>query len=332
MGTIISSIKSRAKEDIKTIVLPESEDLRVLQAASIASKEKIAKIILIGDENAIKDKCSLNKIDLSNVKIINPEKYDNISELEDKLYELRKEKGMTREMAKKLMQDYIYFGVMLVKMGYADGLVSGACHSTADTLRPALQIIKTRKDAKCVSAFFIMELENSNYRNAYIFADSGLIEFPTEEQRAEIAIQANDSFKLLLGEKAKIAMLSYSTKGSAKSDSIDSVNKSLEIVKNARPDIEIDGELQVDAAVDKTVASLKAPESKVAGNANVFVFPDLNAGNIGYKLVQRFGHANAYGPITQGLAKPINDLSRGCTSEDIVGVIAITAVQASKND
>lgn len=328
METVISRIKERAKNNIKKIVLPESEDIRVLKAASMASEEKIAEVILVGDKNKINEMCLKENIDLANVTIINPAESNLTESFEAKLYELRKEKGMTKEKAKELIQDYIYFGVMMVKENLADGLVCGACHSTADTLRPALQIVKTKKDAKCVSAFFIMEIPNSDYKDAYIFADSGLVEFPTDEQRAEIAIQSSESCRGLLGEEAKIAMLSYSTKGSAKSDSVDSVKNSLNMVRQRRPDIKIDGELQLDAAVDKTVASLKAPESDVAGDANVFVFPDLNAGNIGYKLVQRFAKANAYGPITQGLAKPINDLSRGCIAEDIVGVIAITAVQA----
>ena len=332
MQTIISKIKERAKKEKKKIVLPESEDVRVLKAASIASLENIAEIILIGDKNKIKEICIKENIDLTKVQIVNPVTSEYTNEFANKLYELRKAKGMTEEKANELVHDYIHFGVMMVKENLADGLVCGACHSTADTLRPALQIVKTRKDAKCVSAFFIMEMSNSDYRDAYIFADSGLIEFPTEEQRAEIAIQSAESCKLLLEEEPCIAMLSYSTKGSAKSDSIDSVNKSLEMVRSSRPDLDIDGELQVDAAVDKKVASLKAPDSKVAGNANVFVFPDLNAGNIGYKLVQRFGHANAYGPVTQGLAKPINDLSRGCVPEDIVGVIAITSLQCKANE
>ena len=332
MQTIISKIKERAKKEKKKIVLPESEDVRVLKAASIASLENIAEIILIGDKNKIKEICIKENIDLTKVQIVNPVTSEYTNEFANKLYELRKAKGMTEEKANELMHDYIHFGVMMVKENIADGLVCGACHSTADTLRPALQIVKARKGAKCVSAFFIMEMSNSDYRDAYIFADSGLIEFPTEEQRAEIAIQSAESCKLLLEEEPCIAMLSYSTKGSAKSDSIDSVNKSLEMVRSSRPDLDIDGELQVDAAVDKKVASLKAPDSKVAGNANVFVFPDLNAGNIGYKLVQRFGHANAYGPVTQGLAKPINDLSRGCVPEDIVGVIAITSLQCKANE
>ncbi len=332
METIISKIKERAKKNIKRIVLPESEDIRVLRAASMATSEKIANIIIIGDKDKINDICIKENIDLNGIEIVNPENSEYTKSFENRLYELRKEKGMTEEKARELIKDYIYFGVMMVKEGKADGLVCGASHSTADTLRPALQIVKTKKDAKCVSAFFIMELLNSDYKNAYIFADSGLVEFPTDEQRAEIAIQSSESCKLLLDEEAKIAMLSYSTMGSAKSDSIDSVRNSLNIVRQRRPDIMIDGELQVDAAVDKKVAKLKAPKSTVAGQANVFIFPDLNSGNIGYKLVQRFGKANAYGPITQGLAKPINDLSRGCISEDIVGVIAITALQASAND
>ena len=332
METVISRIKERAKKNVKTIVLPESEDTRVLKAAEMATKEKIANIIVIGNEQKVNETCKKENIDLTGVKIVDPQTAECFNEYANMLYELRKEKGLTEEKAKELAKDYIYFGVMMIKKGHADGLVCGASHSTADTLRPALQIVKTKKDAKCVSAFFIMELMNSNYKNAYIFADSGLVEFPTDEQRAEIAIQSSESCKLLLEEEAKVAMLSYSTMGSAKSDSVDSVINSMNIVKQRRPDIKIDGELQVDAAVDKGVASLKAPRSEVAGDANVFVFPDLNAGNIGYKLVQRFGGANAYGPITQGLAKPINDLSRGCIAEDIVGVIAITAVQASAQE
>lgn len=327
METIISKIKERAKKSKKVIVLPESEDIRVLKAASVASLEEIANIIVIGNEEKVKETCNSENIDISRVKIVDPENSEYTSDFATKLYELRKAKGMTEEKANELAHDYIYFGVMMVKENLADGLVCGACHSTADTLRPALQIVKTKKDAKCVSAFFIMEMLNSDYRDAYIFADSGLVEFPTEEQRAEIAIQSAESCKLLLEEEPEIAMLSYSTKGSAKSESIDSVRASMEMVKERRPDLKIDGELQVDAAVDKEVASLKAKDSTVAGHANVFVFPDLNAGNIGYKLVQRFAKANAYGPITQGLAKPINDLSRGCNAEDVVGVIAITAVQ-----
>lgn len=327
METIISKIKERAKKSKKVIVLPESEDIRVLKASSVASLEEIANIIVIGNEEKVKETCNSENIDISRVKIIDPENSEYTNGFATKLYELRKAKGMTEEKANELAHDYIYFGVMMVKENLADGLVCGACHSTADTLRPALQIVKTKKDAKCVSAFFIMEMLNSDYRDAYIFADSGLVEFPTEEQRAEIAIQSAESCKLLLEEEPEIAMLSYSTKGSAKSESIDSVRASMEMVKERRPDLKIDGELQVDAAVDKEVASLKAKDSTVAGYANVFVFPDLNAGNIGYKLVQRFAKANAYGPITQGLAKPINDLSRGCNAEDVVGVIAITAVQ-----
>lgn len=327
METIISKIKERAKKSKKVIVLPESEDIRVLKAASVASLEEIANIIVIGNEEKVKETCNSENIDISRVRIVDPENSEYTSGFATRLYELRKAKGMTEEKANELVHNYIYFGVMMVKENLADGLVCGACHSTADTLRPALQIVKTKKDAKCVSAFFIMEMLNSDYRDAYIFADSGLVEFPTEEQRAEIAIQSAESCKLLLEEEPEIAMLSYSTKGSAKSESIDSIRASMEMVKERRPDLKIDGELQVDAAVDKEVASLKAKDSTVAGHANVFVFPDLNAGNIGYKLVQRFAKANAYGPITQGLAKPINDLSRGCNAEDVVGVIAITAVQ-----
>jgi phosphate acetyltransferase len=217
----------------------------------------------------------------------------------------------------------------MVKFGHADGLVCGAIHSTADTLRPALQIVKTRPGAKCVSSCVLLEVPDSRYEKEYIFADCGLIQKPTVEELSEIAIASNDTYKQLIGETPKLAMLSYSTYGSAKAEEIDTVKAALELVKEKRKDIIIDGELQLDAALDKNVAKLKAPGSKVAGEANVLIFPNLEAGNIGYKLVERLGNGTAYGPITQGLAKPINDLSRGCKAKDIVGAIAITAVQAN---
>ncbi|MDD2628399.1 MAG: phosphate acetyltransferase [Clostridia bacterium] len=330
MGTLIARIKERAKENIKRIVLPEGQDIRVIEAASKVKAEGIAEVILIGNKKEIETVCEEKNIKLNGVMIIDPNNSEKTKEYSKKLYELRKEKGLTEEKANEIILENIYFATMMVKEGHADGLVCGAVYSTSDTLRPALQIVKTRPGTKCVSAFFIMEIPDSDYKSAYIFADSGLLEFPTEEERAEIAIESNESCKLLLEEEGKVAMLSYSTKGSANSDSIESVKKSLEIVREKRPDIKIDGELQLDAAIDKEIAKSKAGDSPVAGNANVLIFPDLNAGNIGYKLVQRFAKANAYGPITQGLAKPINDLSRGCTVEDIVGVVAITAVQATK--
>jgi len=330
MENIMDIIIRRAKENIKRIVLPEATDVRVLKAASVINKEKIAEIILVGNEEKINELSRINNIELSGIEIVNPIKSEHYIKLTKGLYELRKVKGMTEKEALELTKDEVYFGVLMVKFGLADGLVSGAIHSSADTLRPALQIIKTRPDAKCVSSFFLMEVPNSRYEKEYIFSDCGLIQTPTAEQLSEIAIESNDTYKLLIGDNPKLALLSYSTHGSAKGEEIDRVREALKIVNEKRPDIYIDGELQVDADLNKEIANLKAPNSIVAGEANVLIFPNLEAGNIGYKLVERLGNANAYGPITQGLAKPINDLSRGCKVNDIVGAVAITAVQASQ--
>ena len=329
MIKIMNEIKARAKSDVKTIVLPEGLELRVLTAACEAQKEKIANIILLGDNAKINELAKENNLDVTGIKIIDPIGSENYDEYVNGLYELRKEKGMTVEKAKELVKDEVYFGVLMVKFGHADGLVCGAVHSTADTLRPALQIVKTKPGAKCVSSCVLLEVPDSRYEHEYIFADCGLIQKPTSEELSEIAIASNDTYKQLVGTTPKLAMLSYSTHGSAKAEEIDTVTTAVNLVKGKREDIIIDGELQLDAALDKEVAKLKAPNSKVAGEANVLIFPNLEAGNIGYKLVERLGNATAYGPITQGLAKPINDLSRGCKAKDIVGVIAITAVQAS---
>ena len=323
----IERIKERAKENIKTIVLPESMDDRVLDAALKVEAEGIAKIIIIGNKEEIIEK---TKKDFNNISFIDP----NNSELTEKyinmLYELRKEKGMTIEEAKDLLSnDYMYYACMLVKDNRADGVVSGACHSTSNTLRPALQIIKTAPDAKLVSAFFLMVVPNCRYGDGtFIFADSGLEQNPTFDKLAAIAGSSAKSFKTLVEKEPIVAMLSHSTKGSAKHDDVTKVVEATELAKKDYPEYKIDGELQLDAAIVPEVAKSKAPDSTVAGNANVLIFPDLDAGNIGYKLVQRLANAEAYGPITQGIASPINDLSRGCSVDDIVGVVAITAVQA----
>lgn len=329
---ILNEIINNAKKDKKKIVLPESLDVRVLNACKICIEQDIADIILIGDEKLIKDTCNQNGIDIdfSKIKIENPlssplrEKYIN------KFYELRKNKGISIDDARNIINDSVYFATMMVKMSDADGLVSGAVHSTADTLRPALQIIKAKNNVNTVSSFFLMETPDKTLGEdgIFVFSDCGLIEFPTEDQLVDIVNQAQASFLNFVKKQPKVALLSYSTKGSAKSEAIDKLNRVLERVKSTNKDLLIDGELQLDAAIIKEVAEKKAPESKVAGNANVLIFPDLQSGNIGYKLVQRFGNAVALGPITQGLAKPVNDLSRGCNAKDIVGVIAITCVQA----
>ncbi len=328
----IERIKERARENKKTIVLPESMDRRVLEAAERIISEDIANIILIGKEDEISD---LSKgIDLTKVTIINPYTSELTEELVNTLYELRKEKGMTLEEAERLLkEDYMYYACMLVKTKRADGVVSGACHSTSNTLRPALQIIKTKPGVKLVSAFFLMVVPNCNYgeNGTFIFADSGLEQNPDPEKLAAIAASSADSFELLVEKEPIVAMLSHSTMGSAKHADVDKVIEATRIAKEQYPNYKIDGELQLDAAIVPEIGKSKAPNSEVAGHANVLVFPDLDAGNIGYKLVQRLAKAEAYGPVCQGIASPVNDLSRGCSSSDIVGVVAITAVQAQNN-
>ena len=328
MSDIIENIKKRAKNNKKTIVLPETMDRRTLEATSIILKENIANIILIGTEEEI-SKNSQN-LDISQAKIINPNKSELTDELINDLYNLRKEKGMTEEKAKELLlNDYMYYACMLVKKGLADGAVSGACHSTSNTLRPALQILKTAPNVELVSAFFLMVVPNCEYgsQGTFLFADSGLEQNPDSNKLAVIAGTSAKSFELLTETPAKVAMLSHSTKGSAKHSDVDKVVEATKIAQERYPEYDIDGELQLDAAIVPSVAKAKVGPSKVAGQANVLIFPDLDAGNIGYKLVQRLAKAEAYGPITQGISKPVNDLSRGCTADDIVGVVAITSVQ-----
>ena len=328
--SFIDSIKEKAKKEIKLIVLPESNDIRVLKGAEKAIKENYANIVLVGDENEIQKLAKDNDIDISKAKIINPRTSEKYEEYANLFYELRKNKGMTLEKAKETVLNEVYFGMMMVKSGDADGLVSGACHSTADTLRPALQILKTAPNTKLVSAFFLMVVPNCKYGEdgVFIFGDSGLNENPDPEQLSEIAISSSKSFKQLTGKEPKVAMLSYSTYGSAKSELTEKVIEATKLLKQKEPNLICDGELQLDAAIVPEVASSKAPGSPLKGEANVLIFPDLNAGNIGYKLVQRLGKAEAYGPLCQGIARAVNDLSRGCNSDDVAGVIAITAVQA----
>ncbi len=323
--SFIETIKERARKNLKKIILPETMDERVIDAAIKVRDEKIAQIVLIG--KPIKD------VDLTGIEVINPETSEMTDNLVKELYELRKDKGMTLEKAKELLlTDYMYYACMLVKLGYADGVVSGACHSTANTLRPSLQIIKTKPGVSLVSAFFLMVVPDCKFgdNGTFIFADSGLEQNPTSERLAVIAGTSAETFELLVGSEPKVAMLSHSTKGSATHADVDKVVSATKLAKEMYPNYKIDGELQLDAAIVPEVAMSKAPGSEVAGYANVLVFPDLDAGNIGYKLVQRLAKAEAYGPITQGIAAPINDLSRGCSVDDIVGVVAITCVQASR--
>lgn len=327
--SFIESIKIKAKSNQKRIVLPESIDERVLKAAEIVIKEDIASIILIGNKEELIKKNEKFK----SIEIIDPST-SSLTELYiDRLMELRREKKMTRkEAADLLLKDYMYFACMLVLDNRADGIVSGACHSSSNTLRPALQLIKAKSN-KRVSSFFLMEVPNCDYgeNGTFIFADCGLQQAPTSEELADIATQSAKSFEELVGRTPYVAMLSHSTKGSAKHSNIDKVVDATKIAQEQNPNYLIDGELQLDAAIIPEVAKIKCPNSIVAGRANVLIFPDLDSGNIGYKLVERLAHAKAYGPLTQGLKYPVNDLSRGCNIEDIVGVIAITVVQAQKD-
>lgn len=328
----IQTIKQRAKSDKKTIVLPESLELRTLKATEKILKEDIANIILIGKENEILEKAE--GLDISEVKIIDPENYAQMNDFIDTLVELRKNKGMTREKAEELLKNPLYFAVMMVKKGIADGMVAGAVNSTADVLRPSLQILKTAPNTKLVSAFFVMVVPDCEYgaNGTFIFSDAGLVPNPNSEELAAIAVSSAKSFEHLVGTEPIVGMLSFSTKGSACHPDVDKVIEATKIAKELAPDLKIDGELQLDAAIVPSVGASKAPGSEIAGKANVLIFPDLDAGNIGYKLTQRLAKAEAYGPITQGIAKPVNDLSRGCSDDDIVGVVAITCVQAQINE
>jgi phosphate acetyltransferase len=326
----IEKICKMAQADKKRIVLPEGEEERTIKASEIIKNDSLADVILIGDITAIKAKATEFGVNLDGIEIIDPKTSEKTDAYANEFYELRKNKGMTPEKALETMQDSLYFGTMMVKMGEADGLVSGAIHTTGDLLRPGMQIIKTAPGIKVVSSFFIMELPNNEYGEdgLLLFADCAVNPNPNAEELASIAISTAENAKCLCNFEPKVAMLSFSTMGSAKHELVDKVAKATEIAKNARPDLQIDGELQLDAAIVPSVGKQKAPNSTVAGKANVLVFPDLQSGNIGYKLVQRFANAEAIGPVCQGFAKPINDLSRGCSVQDIVNVVAVTAVQA----
>jgi len=322
MSDFLNRMKAAAKADLKTVVLPEGEDPRTIEAAKKIIDEGLAKLVILGNPD---------EIDVPGATVIDPRNAEKHEEYAQKFAELRAKKGVTIEQARAQVMDPTYFGTMMVKMGDADGLVSGACHSTADTLRPALQILKTAPGTKLVSAFFVMCTDTPQFGTdgTLIFADCGLNINPSSDELSEIAIASARSWQTFMGgAEPHVAMLSYSTMGSAGGEVAKKVQEAVTFCKEKAPELAIDGDLQLDAAIVPTVAQLKAPGSPVAGKANVLVFPDLEAGNIGYKLVQRFAGAQAYGPILQGIAKPVNDLSRGCSADDIVGVVAITAVQA----
>ena len=328
---LLDSIISEAKKLNKRIALPEGDEPRTLMAASEIAKEGIAIPVLIGNRDAIKVKASDLGADISGCEIIDPNTSELTENYADTLYELRKSKGMTREQAADLAKDTTYFGTLMMKLGDADGLVSGAIHSTADTIRPSLQIIKTKPGVSVVSSCFLMELpEDNKYKpgGVLVFGDCAVIPEPSADELAAIAIASAGTGKALVGMEPKVAMLSFSSKGSAKHERVTKVQEAVKKAKELAPEIELDGELQADAALIETVGALKSPGSSVAGHANVLVFPNLESGNIGYKLVERLAGAQALGPIIQGLAKPVNDLSRGCSVSDIVGLVAITAVMA----
>lgn len=325
----IDELKEKARLNRKTIVLPEGMDRRTYAAAEQILREDFADIILLADDKEFEKNSKGFKLD--GLHIINPKEYEKIDEYTKQFYELRKAKGMTIKQAHAmLVSDYMYFACMMVKNGDADGVVSGACHSSANTLRPSLQIIRTKPGSKLVSAFFVICVPNKELgaNGVFVMGDCGLNQSPSAEQLADIAASSAESFEYLVGEKARVAMLSHSSYGSAAHPNVTKVVEATKLAQKEYPQYLIDGELQTDAALVPEIAQFKAPGSPVAGKANVLVFPDLDAGNIGYKLLERLGLAEAYGPLCQGIAKPINDLSRGCSAKDIVGVVAITAVQA----
>lgn len=327
---IIDKLINNAKQNKKTICLVETDDIRTLKAAELVIEKDFANIILVGNENEIIELATKNNIKLDNIKIINPKTSNLTNELIDKFFELRSHKGLTYEEAKNIIEnDYLYFGDMLVYSDYADGLVAGATHSSSDVLRAALQTVKTAPDSKIVSSFFLMELENKDLgsNGLFIYSDCGMIQNPTSEELVNIAYSSSKTFEQLVGDTPKIAFLSHSTNGSSKCEDVYKVQNAVKSFKETYPDIIADGELQLDAAIIPSITKSKYPTSKIQGDANILIFPDLDAGNIAYKITERMANAKAYGPITQGIRKPINDLSRGCNSDDIVGAIAITCNQ-----
>ncbi len=321
-------IMNKARSAKKTIVLPESGDRRVVEAAATVAAERIAKLIMIGNREKVRT--DFPDIPFEGIQFVEPAGYGDFEEMAGELHQLRKHKGMTEEQAHSMLLDPTTFGIMLLKTGKADGLVAGAVNTTADTLRPALQILKTKPGTKLVSTYMLMVVPGCDLGNKgmFLMSDCALNVNPTAEDLAEIAVASGVSWRQLTGGEPRVAMLSYSSHGSGKGELPDKVIEATWLAREKAPDLLIDGELQADAAIVPEIAALKTKGSMVAGQANCLIFPDLNAGNIAYKLVQRLGKAAAYGPMLQGIACPVNDLSRGCSTEDIVGVIALTAIQA----
>ncbi|MBU1895060.1 MAG: phosphate acetyltransferase [Candidatus Omnitrophota bacterium] len=330
----ILSLREKAKADKRKIVLPEGEDKRVVKAASFIAEEGLATVCLLGDKKKVEKLACEDAISLEDVDIIDPLNYEDRAEIIELYYEKRKAKGMTPEEAEKILtENFVFYAAMMTSIGMADGFVAGASHTTSDVARAAIQCLKLDKEIGTVSSSFIMELENCPFGENGLFAygDCGIIPYPNPRQLAGIAIATSDIFQKLFNVEPRVALLSYSTKGSAKSESVENILKALDRIKQKRPQLMVDGELQLDAAIVPEVAELKCPDSKVAGKANVLIFPNLDAGNISYKLTQRLGNARAVGPIMQGLDKPCSDLSRGCSWEDVVDTTVVTAIRAQEN-
>ena len=331
---LLDRIWELARNNVQRVVLPEGNEERTIKATEIILKEKIADVLLVGNENDIRKHAKDLNVNIDGATIVDPKTSEKYDEYVNLFFELRKNKGVTLEKAKEIIKDEMYFGTMMLKCGDADGLVSGAVHTTADLLRPGMQIIKTSPGTKIVSSFFIMDVPNREYgeNGIMFFADSAVNPNPTSEELACIAISTADNARALSGILPKVALLSFSSMGSAKHELVDKVVEASRIANELRPDLLIEGELQLDTAIVPEVCKSKAPNSKLEGKANILIFPDLQSGNIGYKLVQRLANAEAIGPICQGFAKPLNDLSRGCSVSDIVNMVAVTSVQSqSKN-
>lgn len=326
MSQFLDKTIARAQSDLQTIVLPEGNDKRILQAARSILDQGIASVIILGSPADIQ----ASGADVSGAQIVDPATSDKLEAYAEKFAELRASKGVTIDQARDQMRDPSYFGVMMVYQGDADGMVSGACHSTADTLRPGLQILKTAPGANIVSSSFIMDVPDCELgdEGLFVVGDCALNMYPDAKDLADIAVASAETFAKLCDGEPRVAMLSYSSYGSGKGESVDKVAEATRLAKEQAPDLQLDGELQADAAIVPSVGALKAPDSPVAGKANVLIFPNIDAGNIAYKLVQRLAKADAYGPVMQGMAKPVNDLSRGCSVEDVVGTVAITCVQS----
>ena len=329
---ILEKIRQRARQSQRTIVLPEADDKRILEATKIIIEEKLAKIVLLSKDEKLKEKADSVGLDLDKVTVIDPAKSPDLAEFSEKFYELRKAKGVTEEQAKEQMVHPVYFGAMMVRFGKADGLVAGAINTTADVAKAAIYCIGFGEKIRTISSCFLITVPDCQYgsNGTFVFADCGIVPDPSPVQLSNIAASASELFRLLVEEEPKVALLSFSTKGSASHPLVDKVSRAREIIQEKYPELVADGELQLDAAIVPEVAKIKAPDSKVAGQANVLVFPDLNAGNISYKMVQRLAKADVIGPMMNGVSKPCSDLSRGCTIDEIVNAVCTTSIRVTE--